>query len=216
MAKGFGQVGQLSIRVLPDTRKFKDDLRKALKRIERTVSATVQVGAELSRGSALKLKREIAALDAEMKVKATVDDADEALRELGKKADRARVQVPVTVGGVDRAWQTRLKRQVEDAAKEVDEALKGEDLDAIKAAVEKLSTESQEMGKVIYEAEANAVRDRRDVQVHALAVAGFGTLIGLFVAARELFSGPWTGLLTAAYLAEVFGPMARGTEVGLR
>ena len=120
MPAGRGQVGQLSIRVLPDTRKFKDDLRKALKRIERTVSATVQVGAELSRGSALKLKREIAALDAEMKVKATVDDADEALRELGKKADRARVQVPVTVGGVDRAWQTRLKRQVEDAAKAVE------------------------------------------------------------------------------------------------
>ena len=120
MPAGRGQVGQLSIRVLPDTRKFKDDLRKALKRIERTVSATVQVGAELARGSALKLKREIAALDAEMKVKATVDDADEALRELGKKADRARVQVPVTVGGVDRAWQTRLKRQVEDAAKAVE------------------------------------------------------------------------------------------------
>ena len=120
MPAGRGQVGQLSIRVLPDTRKFKDDLRKALKRIERTVTATVQVGAELSRGSALKLKREIAALDAEMKVKATVDDADEALRELGKKADRARVQVPVTVGGVDRAWQTRLKRQVEDAAKAVE------------------------------------------------------------------------------------------------
>lgn len=120
MPAGRGQVGQLSIRVLPDTRKFKDDLRKALKRIERTVSATVQVGAELSRGSALKLKREIAALDAEMKVKATVDDADEALRELGKKADRARVQVPVTVGGVDNAWQTRLKRQVEDAAKAVE------------------------------------------------------------------------------------------------
>ena len=120
MPAGRGQVGQLSIRVLPDTRKFKEDLRKALKRIERTVTATVQVGAELSRGSALKLKREIAALDAEMKVKATVDDADEALRELGKKADRARVQVPVTVGGVDRAWQTRLKRQVEDAAKAVE------------------------------------------------------------------------------------------------
>ena len=120
MPAGRGQVGQLSIRVLPDTRKFKDDLEDALKRIERTVSATVQVGAELSRGSALKLKREIAALDAEMKVKATVDDADEALRELGKKADRARVQVPVTVGGVDRAWQTRLKRQVEDAAKAVE------------------------------------------------------------------------------------------------
>ena len=45
MPAGRGQVGQLSIRVLPDTRKFKDDLEDALKRIERTVSATVQVHA---------------------------------------------------------------------------------------------------------------------------------------------------------------------------
>ena len=33
-------------------------------------------------------------------------------------------------------------------------ALKGDDLEAIKSAVEKLSTESQEMGKQIYEAQA--------------------------------------------------------------
>ena len=91
MPAGRGQVGQLSIRVLPDTRKFKEDLRKALKRIERTVTATVQVGAELSRGSALKLKREIAALDAEMKVKATVDDADEARSRQGPLATCAAV-----------------------------------------------------------------------------------------------------------------------------
>lgn len=44
--------------------------------------------------------------------------------------------------------------KVEDAAKAVDEALKGSDLEAIKDAVEKLSAESQEMGKAIYEAEA--------------------------------------------------------------
>ncbi|PFG27894.1 molecular chaperone DnaK [Corynebacterium renale] len=48
-----------------------------------------------------------------------------------------------------------VKDKVEEAAKGVEEALKGEDLDAIKAAVEKLATESQEMGKAIYEAAAN-------------------------------------------------------------
>ncbi|MDK6538339.1 hypothetical protein QP255_23585, partial [Escherichia coli] len=37
----------------------------------------------------------------------------------------------------------------------VDEALKGEDLDAIKSAVEKLTTESQAMGTALYEAQAN-------------------------------------------------------------
>ncbi|KQB86104.1 molecular chaperone DnaK [Corynebacterium lowii] len=46
------------------------------------------------------------------------------------------------------------KTKVEAAATEVEEALKGDDLEAIKAAVEKLNTESQEMGKAIYEAEA--------------------------------------------------------------
>ncbi|GAB3701876.1 molecular chaperone DnaK [Corynebacterium nasicanis] len=55
-----------------------------------------------------------------------------------------------------------IKTKVEDAAKEVEEALKGEDLDAIKTAVEKLSTESQEMGKAIYEAEANAGATQAD------------------------------------------------------
>ncbi|WP_295628297.1 molecular chaperone DnaK [uncultured Corynebacterium sp.] len=47
-----------------------------------------------------------------------------------------------------------IKERVEEAAKGVDEALKGSDIEAIKTAVEKLSTESQEMGKAIYESEA--------------------------------------------------------------
>ncbi|CAB0968018.1 molecular chaperone DnaK [Corynebacterium diphtheriae] len=47
-----------------------------------------------------------------------------------------------------------IKTKVTEAADAVDEALNGEDIEAIKTAVEKLSTESQEMGKAIYEAEA--------------------------------------------------------------
>lgn len=47
-----------------------------------------------------------------------------------------------------------VKTKVTEAADAVDEALKGDDLEAIKFAVEKLSTESQEMGKQIYEAQA--------------------------------------------------------------
>ncbi|MDK8585389.1 molecular chaperone DnaK [Corynebacterium kefirresidentii] len=47
-----------------------------------------------------------------------------------------------------------VKTKVTEAAGAVDEALKGDDLEAIKSAVEKLSTESQEMGKQIYEAQA--------------------------------------------------------------
>ena len=47
-----------------------------------------------------------------------------------------------------------LKNRVTEAADAVDEALKGDDIEAIKSAVEKLGTESQELGKVLYEAQA--------------------------------------------------------------
>ncbi|HIW92452.1 MAG TPA: Hsp70 family protein, partial [Candidatus Corynebacterium avicola] len=46
------------------------------------------------------------------------------------------------------------KTKVTEAADAVDEALKGDDIEAVKDSVEKLSAESQEMGKSIYEAEA--------------------------------------------------------------
>ena len=48
------------------------------------------------------------------------------------------------------------KNKVEDAAKAVDEALKGDDIESIKDAVEKLSAESQEIGKALYEQETAA------------------------------------------------------------
>lgn len=63
-----------------------------------------------------------------------------------------------------------LKTRVTEAADAVDEALKGDDLEAVKSAVEKLTTESQEMGKVLYEAEANAGATAAD--------AGFDTAAG--------------------------------------
>ena len=48
-----------------------------------------------------------------------------------------------------------VKGRVTEAADAVDEVLKGDDLDAIKSAVEKLNTESQAMGTALYEAQAN-------------------------------------------------------------
>ncbi|QPK83077.1 molecular chaperone DnaK [Corynebacterium qintianiae] len=56
-----------------------------------------------------------------------------------------------------------LKTRVGEAADAVDEALKGDDLEAIKSSVEKLTTESQELGKVLYEAEANTGATQADV-----------------------------------------------------
>ena len=48
------------------------------------------------------------------------------------------------------------KTSINEAADEVEEALKGDDLEAIKAAVEKLNQAAQAAGTALYEAEANA------------------------------------------------------------
>jgi molecular chaperone DnaK len=56
------------------------------------------------------------------------------------------------------------KTKVTEAADAVDEALKGDDIEAVKDSVEKLSAESQEMGKAIYEAEAANAEGAEDAE----------------------------------------------------
>ena len=66
-----------------------------------------------------------------------------------------------------------VKNKVEEAAKGVEEALKGEDIEAIKSAVEELSKGSMEMGKELYEtqaAETGAEGDSDDDVVDAEVV----------------------------------------------
>jgi len=46
-----------------------------------------------------------------------------------------------------------VKEKVEAAIKEANDALAGSDINAVKAAVEKLATESQALGQAIYEAQ---------------------------------------------------------------
>ena len=57
-----------------------------------------------------------------------------------------------------------IQSKVEEAAKAVDEALKDDDIEAIKDAMEKLSAESQEMGKAIYESEAAQAGEAGDAE----------------------------------------------------
>ena len=80
---------------------------------------------------------------------------------------RRREEQEVRNGAESQAYQTRnflsdnsekfsddLKEKILNAADDVDEALKGDDIDAIKVALDKLNEASQEMGKVLYEQEA--------------------------------------------------------------
>nr|WP_120491883.1 molecular chaperone DnaK [Corynebacterium lactis] len=98
------------------------------------------------------------------------EEIDQMIKDAEKHADedkKRREEQEVRNSAESMVYQTRkfssenedkvsqdIRDRVEEAAKAVDEALKGSDIEAIKTAVEKLSTESQEMGKAIYEAQA--------------------------------------------------------------
>ena len=82
---------------------------------------------------------------------------------------RRREEQEVRNGAESQAYQTRkflddnsdkfsddLKEKITKAADDVDEALKGDDIEAIKVALDKLNEASQEMGKVLYEQEATS------------------------------------------------------------
>ena len=54
-----GQVGRLSVRVLPDTTRFREDLKKALERAERGLSVSIEATVELAQGTLQKVKAQL-------------------------------------------------------------------------------------------------------------------------------------------------------------
>jgi class 3 adenylate cyclase len=60
--------GRVSIRVLPDSSRFREDLKKSLERIEKTTKATIPAHLEVTRESIRKLKEQLKELDVRIKV----------------------------------------------------------------------------------------------------------------------------------------------------
>lgn len=88
-----GEVGRLKVRVLPDTTRFRSDLRKSLERIERQARVNVEVTASVSRASLVDIRRELEAVSAEVETRV---DAGELRGSVQRAAKAAKAQVPVT------------------------------------------------------------------------------------------------------------------------
>ena len=59
-----GQVGRLSVRILPDTTRFLTDLKRVLERAERTLSAKIEANVEVNERSLANAKRQLSGLEA--------------------------------------------------------------------------------------------------------------------------------------------------------
>src|SRR5690625_3941448 len=93
-----GQDGRLSVLVLPDPTRVREDLQRALTRAERTMSASIEVTAELSQRSLANIKRQLEGLDA------TIDaDVD---------TDSTKARIESVLAGID----PRLPRRAGQSA----------------------------------------------------------------------------------------------------
>lgn len=63
-----GEVGRLSVRVLPDTTQFRRDLKKALDRAEKAVTATIDTELRITKASLANVKRQLQGLEATVPV----------------------------------------------------------------------------------------------------------------------------------------------------
>ena len=68
-------LGRISIKVFPDTSKFRTDLKTALNRIERNTRGTVQIIPVIDREALARLKNNLSRLNATAKVRVDADTA---------------------------------------------------------------------------------------------------------------------------------------------
>jgi len=77
--------GRVSIRVLPDSSRFREDLKKSLERIEKTMKATIPAHLEVTRESIRKLRAQLRDLEVRIKVEPYV--TQEQLHDLKQKVE---------------------------------------------------------------------------------------------------------------------------------
>lgn len=109
-----GQVGRLSVRVLPDTTGFRQDLKKVLDRAEKSVTANIDAVLNLTQKSLANVKSQLEGLEATI----PVSIRDGALRaDLQRTVERlessTRASLPVEP---ERAteWRAEIERMIED------------------------------------------------------------------------------------------------------
>ena len=102
-----GEVGRLKVRVLPDTTRFRDDLRRSLDRLEK--SERLELSVELARGAVSKIRQQVRSIDAD--VQAGVDLSRQALARVRGQIESVDADVQAGVNAVG------LREKIEAATK---------------------------------------------------------------------------------------------------
>lgn len=87
--------GRVSIRVLPDSTRFRSELQKALDRIEKTMKAKIPVELDVSREQIMKLKRQIESIVVKIKPTIELNISLKELEELKAKIEQIKPKIDV-------------------------------------------------------------------------------------------------------------------------
>lgn len=103
MAEKINVVGRLGIRVQPDTDRFDDDLRAALKKAQKTVKATIQVAFDISEKALRDVEKRLESITASVGVDVSAKSMKQVERKLnnlqGEAAVHANVEGAATSSG---------------------------------------------------------------------------------------------------------------------
>lgn len=120
-------IGKMSVRVLPDTSRFRQDVKKSLERAERTLKATIKVDVALNKDSLAKVKSQLESLAADVKIGVDTKGLSAKAKAAGNAARKAvgdiEVDVKPEVSTFDRVWIARVQSQVRRALNDVEAEL---------------------------------------------------------------------------------------------
>lgn len=108
---GGKEVGRISIRVVPDTTRFRDRLKHDLDALEKTLKGEVGVVPDMD-GFREEVKAKASGITTKVRVDADTNPIENKLQQLSRKAANTSI-----FGKFDPAWESRAKQQLKEAEK---------------------------------------------------------------------------------------------------
>lgn len=197
--------GRVSIRVVPDSTRFKEDLKKSLERIERSMVAKIRAELYLDKQSMVKLKRQIEALMIKIKPKIELNVTPREIGELKAQIEAMRPIVNVelnTVNASRRIAALSRTRQLNLVPTISDSVMRNfANKIAGMAGFNVLGDTFRQGSEFIRNLDRNAVKFAQMSTIIAAAVSGVGsTLSGLVTISSDLASLGKIGILAPAFI----------------
>ena len=153
---GKGEVGKLSVKVIPDLSKFGDELKRKLKQIQKKIGdleVTFEAKVDLDEESLERAKQKVENEDLRVKARVRVEDAQDEVERLKRRLENITAEVKSSVN-LDEAAKKKLEERLKNLKSEVRLATSDTDLAKLRKSVDSAVGDIKADIKVSKESEA--------------------------------------------------------------